>query len=319
MFGNLNGEKVVNAVKLRREKVDVYDAYFPIKTYITNSEEQELGSVPHLHEEIEIIHITAGTMEFQFEGESVRMEPGSILLINGSVPHSSEIVGDGHTEMCLLQFPISMLYDNTFGQLRYFSVFMTNEDFRYLKLCADDNGAGSQIAGVQQRIIREFNEKQTGYELIVKAELYQMIALLFRYHKLETSFKDNDGDAKAIDRISEILHYIEGNYSRTITAEDVSTVLNLNYSYFCRVFKKITGQTFIQYLNYYRVGKAKKMLIETNDTIYGVMSDCGFSSLSNFNRVFKRTSGYAPSEFRIKFSASESHTPETEQETELLE
>ena len=79
-----------------------------------------------------------------------------------------------------------------------------------------------------------------------------------------------------------------------MTLGEIGELLNLNESYFCRLFKKATGSTFTEYLNFVRICKAEHMIkngASISESAYGV----GFSSLSYFNRVFVRFFGENPS------------------------
>ncbi len=96
-------------------------------------------------------------------------------------------------------------------------------------------------------------------------------------------------------RISNIYNYILQNYQRDITLEQVAETAHMTPQAFCRYFKKHTGHTFISFLNETRINEACKSL--TNgvfESISSVAYDCGFSSITNFNRVFKNIIGKSP-------------------------
>ena len=80
----------------------------------------------------------------------------------------------------------------------------------------------------------------------------------------------------------------DSQYGVKYQLDDLSKLLNLNQSYFCRLFKQATNSTFIEYLNFVRVCKAEKLLFTTNKTVSEISMDVGFSSVSYFNRVFKK-------------------------------
>ena len=116
----------------------------------------------------------------------------------------------------------------------------------------------------------------------------------------------NRTDDHTLDRISEVLNHIQTNYGDSIKVKDVSEMLNINYSYFCRLFKKATGRTFIEYLNYYRISIAKKRLLQDKATVTEIILDTGFSSFSYFNRIFKRYTGFSPTTYRKLFGSEQS-------------
>ncbi|MBE3102525.1 MAG: helix-turn-helix transcriptional regulator [Firmicutes bacterium] len=101
-----------------------------------------------------------------------------------------------------------------------------------------------------------------------------------------------------LNRLGKVIEYIELHYNEDINVEMACGLLNLNYFYFCRMFKKVIGRTFVQYLNYVRVSVAEKLLLTTNMPITDIIMETGFSSLSYFNRIFKSHKGCSPSTFR---------------------
>ena len=72
-------------------------------------------------------------------------------------------------------------------------------------------------------------------------------------------------------------------------------------SAFSRFFKLRTGKTLNEYIIDVRLGYATRMLVDTTSTIAEISYSCGFNTLSNFNRQFKKGKGCSPSEFRKKY------------------
>ncbi len=100
-----------------------------------------------------------------------------------------------------------------------------------------------------------------------------------------------------INKIRPALEYINENYAEEISTLDLSRMMNFNETYFCRLFKNIVGTNAINYINFVRVCKAEKLL-KKNVSLLEVATQSGFSSLSYFNRVFKKYNHYPPSEYK---------------------
>jgi AraC-like DNA-binding protein len=89
-------------------------------------------------------------------------------------------------------------------------------------------------------------------------------------------------------RISNIYNYILQHYSEAITLDDVAREACMTPQAFCRYFKKHTGHTFVSFLNSMRINEAcKKLTGNKYESISVVAYKCGFTSITNFNRVFK--------------------------------
>jgi AraC-like DNA-binding protein len=87
-------------------------------------------------------------------------------------------------------------------------------------------------------------------------------------------------------------------YDKPITLEDVAKQAHMTPQAFCRYFKKHTLHTFVSFLNEVRINEACKKLTDGNyDSIATVAYNCGFNSITNFNRVFKSVTKKSPSEY----------------------
>ncbi len=104
---------------------------------------------------------------------------------------------------------------------------------------------------------------------------------------------------KEQDRLRQIHAFIDEHYQRKIEIEELSVLCNLGKEAFCRYFKKATGSTFIAFLNQYRISQAKRLLM-TGKNVGETCYECGFDSLSYFNRTFKKVTLENPSAFRKK-------------------
>lgn len=111
------------------------------------------------------------------------------------------------------------------------------------------------------------------------------------------SFSDFEGI-----RISKIYSYIMEHYDRDITLEEVAAIAYMTPQAFCRYFKKHTHHTFVSFLNEVRINEAcKKLLDGAYDSMTSIAYDCGFNCVTNFNRVFKSTTGKSPREYSRDF------------------
>ena len=103
------------------------------------------------------------------------------------------------------------------------------------------------------------------------------------------------------DKIKTVYDYIQQNFSKTITLNEISDLVNMSPVSFNRFIKKRTGQTFIHYLNATRISFASRWLLETDLSIGEISFKCGFNNLANFNRLFKKAKNCTPKEFKNEF------------------
>jgi AraC-like DNA-binding protein len=105
-------------------------------------------------------------------------------------------------------------------------------------------------------------------------------------------------------RIEKTLEYMNQNFDKPITLNEVARLANMSDAAFSRFFKQRTGNTFIDSLTEIRLGHASRMLIDTTQSIAEVAYHCGFNNISNFNRIFKKKKSCTPKDFRESFSGT---------------
>ncbi len=101
-------------------------------------------------------------------------------------------------------------------------------------------------------------------------------------------------------RIDKAVDFMNGNFSRTIRLAEAAELVEMAETAFSRFFKAKTGITFVDYLNDIRLGHASRLLIDTTNPVQEIAQECGFTSLTNFNRIFKKRKGFVPKDFREK-------------------
>jgi AraC-like DNA-binding protein len=88
------------------------------------------------------------------------------------------------------------------------------------------------------------------------------------------------------------------HYESPLTLEDVAAQAHMTPQAFCRYFKKHTRHTFVSFLNQVRINEACKKLTDGSyDSVSTVAYNCGFNSITNFNRVFKSVTGKSPRDY----------------------
>ena len=98
-------------------------------------------------------------------------------------------------------------------------------------------------------------------------------------------------------RLKVVYMFIETNYQRAISIDEIAKVTHLSNAAFCRYFKKMTRLTFTEFLNQFRIEQAK-ILLKSDKNVTEASFECGFESLSYFNRIFKKVVGINPMQFK---------------------
>jgi AraC-like DNA-binding protein len=103
------------------------------------------------------------------------------------------------------------------------------------------------------------------------------------------------------DRLMKVMHFINSKYLKKIELDKVAEVANLHPSAFCRFFKQKTGKSLSGFVNDMRISYACRLLIEAKMSVSQICFESGFNNLSNFNRTFKKHTGFTPSDYFMEF------------------
>ena len=100
--------------------------------------------------------------------------------------------------------------------------------------------------------------------------------------------------------IREAISFIELNYGRAISVEDIADFCNINRSYLNRLFKESTGKTLQNFLMYYRMNRAAELLKVSELTVNEIGKRCGYQNQLHFSRAFKTIFGLSPMQWKKK-------------------
>lgn len=103
-------------------------------------------------------------------------------------------------------------------------------------------------------------------------------------------------------RVQKVKEFIRANYREEMRLEQLSELVGMAPTAFSRFFKLRTGKNLAEYIVDVRLGVAARQLIDSNEPVSQICYTCGFNTLTNFNRLFKKRKGCSPTEFREKYA-----------------
>lgn len=253
----------------------------------------------HFHPEYEIVLSTedGGT---RIVGDSVELfGKYDLVFIGGNVPHCWNYYrkGSGAPEYrCIsLHFRIESIGEALLSQHELHSVReLLVESERGIAFSVDD------AVKVEPFLVNMVQSR--GIDKMIS--FFNIIRLMSASEKRTFLCSDNYKqvfDERGNKRMTDVYNYIRENYHQPVTLEKVSRVARMGPISFSRYFKKNCGAGFIEYVNRVRMNKACYLLRETMYHINEIASECGFSSISNFNKHFRKLESLSPSEYRAQF------------------
>jgi len=104
------------------------------------------------------------------------------------------------------------------------------------------------------------------------------------------------------DKMKLVYEYVQKNFAKKISLEEVSGIANMTSISFNRFIKRRTGKTFVNYINDIRIGYAARWLVEKDMSVSEIAFKSGFNNIANFNRSFKAIKKRTPSQYKDDFS-----------------
>jgi AraC-like DNA-binding protein len=102
-------------------------------------------------------------------------------------------------------------------------------------------------------------------------------------------------------RVLKVKEYINRHINDNLRLEQLADLVGMTATAFSRFFKLRTGKNLSEYIVDIRLGHAARRLVDTTDSVSEICWTCGFNTLSNFNRLFRKRKGCSPTEFREKY------------------
>ncbi len=244
----------------------------------------------HYHDEMEFIPIFKGALTCTVDGKEYIAHAGEVIFINSGIPHET-FAAAGEHQSGLIQFRLRDFMEREIERVIRYSLKYRSLIGAPVHVIRDETFFATVCD-----LLDECAEEQKGYEMFARAAIYRILGMLYRGEYLSDGLELYR--RKEVQKLLPALTYINDNYADELTLSSVSAHLGFNESYFCRIFKSGTGATFTEYLNFVRVCKAEKLLSETQDSIFEIATAVGISSLSYFNRIFRKYHNCSPTTYR---------------------
>lgn len=265
----------------------------------------------HSHSYIEILYCLSGVHEAMLNWKPYQFGPGDMVLINSREIHQVRCISEERSCYLVLRFEPELLYSiypNTF-EIKYMLPFITNKTPTQ-KVFSAAEIKDTFIPTAFDELLTDYETQPYCYELALHTNIYRIFLWILRYwHKKGIVVDNIIDDVGLMKRFQSVLDYMYKHYAEDLTVSELAERYHLSYSYFSRMFKKIVGQNFREYLNYIRIKKAEQLLVTTDLNITEIAMEIGFSSSSYFVQQFKEHKKVSPRQFRKKYRNPEGITP----------
>lgn len=132
--------------------------------------------------------------------------------------------------------------------------------------------------------------------------IYEFKTIIVNYALQTFQFLSNKSKNKTLDIIEEVKRYVNEHLSEDICLDILAEKVNISPKYLSKIFKEISGTSFVTFVTNQRMEKAKELLQNTDINIQDISIMIGYNSSAYFIKQFKITYGYTPNDFRSKYS-----------------
>jgi AraC-like DNA-binding protein len=276
------------------EKIQYDDGGGFRASYITDP-----GGYWHFHPEYELV-LNIKSNGTRIIGDSVELfDQYDMVFISGNIPHcwnyyrQNNMLPEKHGIM--VHFKLESIGDALLSQHELHELkWLLNEAERGIVFSVED------AKKAEKYLVQMINNK--GIDKLI--DFFNLMKILITSDKKSMLCSENyklEFDERGNKRMADVYLYIRENYFKPIHLDKIAKIAKMNPVAFSRYFKKNCGAGFVDYLKRVRTNKACYLLRETDYQVHDIAMECGYASISNFNKQFRKAEGFSPSDYRAQF------------------
>lgn len=272
---------------------------FPVYVHQgTLSSYPNFSAISHWHDDIELIFVQSGHMEYNVNGITVTLKEGEGIFVNTRQLHYGFSANfEECVFICILLHPL-LLCSSPYVEKKYVAPVLENESMTYLVLHPDREHE-KDILTLLDEIYQCHNEEL--FPIKIQSLFFRIWEnLLFLSDCIEPQPVRRN---QHLSILKDMIRFIYKNYTRKISLAQISQAGRVGKTTCCAIFQKYTNETPISYLTNYRLKKGIELLETTDKTISEICFEVGFSGASYFAETFRKVYGCTPTEYRLRFNS----------------
>ncbi|HTR65951.1 MAG TPA: AraC family transcriptional regulator [Terriglobales bacterium] len=266
----------------------------------------------HRPDHLEVVIFESGKLGYEVEDDCCEVGKNDIIVVGDRIRHRCLPLTASQTEArtVVLSFLPQTVHQGA----------PVGDDFQYLmpfstygavvpNVIRARAGLTREILDLVERIRREMPAETEHSRLAIRTYLKMILLVLvghcseYREARLEFSKQ-----RESRERLAPVFEHLQQHYDEPIRVTDAARLCAVSSCCFMSIFKEVTGQSFVAYLNGYRVAKAQGMLSTTDKPISEISLESGFCTQSYFGMVFRRVTGITPLAYRLQSMGTDGET-----------
>ena len=239
----------------------------------------------HFHNCHQIILILKGQVDFSIRSTRLTAKAGDLAVFSRYEDHCVPACSEDYERFVLELDPEAIPHQNPVYAL------LTDRPLGFRNVISAQS---EEMTAIFQQLIREQERKEDMAEDMQQLLVRQLLIWIYRCVPV-------DFDSLQDETVLGVKRQFEHHYAESYTLEALAAQFHVSPSSLSHRFREATGTSVMHYLQSIRIAGAKKLLVETDESIGQIVEACGFSDISNFTRTFRQQNGITPSAFRKKF------------------
>lgn len=254
----------------------------------------------HWHNDVELVKILDGEMNYYINGKTINLKKNDGVIINSKVMHYGFSENNQECEFICILIDPEILAINTVIYKNLINPIITSPNLEYNLLKQDNTNHNKILLNIEElyKSYHHFILTQENIDLECIATTCYFWKNWFDLVK-DNLINNNEQPSKEILLQKKMTRFIYQNYMHPIKLENIAESANICRSKCCILFKKYVQQSPINFLNEYRVERAKELILNTNMNITEIALNCGFNNLSYFAKQFYKITGKTPKKYKL--------------------
>ncbi|WP_312444900.1 AraC family transcriptional regulator [Lacrimispora sp.] len=250
----------------------------------------------HWHEDLEFIRILKGQMNYHINGKRVLLKKDDCLMVNARQMHYGYSYNRQDCDFICILFHPQLFTGNKLIFQKYIAPIMENQGMEYIYFDGSSSD-GRDTSALLDHIYFLKVQAAVAYEIEV---IGIMLALWKRLcERCEAIFPETVGQGGSdLSVQKDMVSFVHQHYGEKLSLSDIAASGSICRSKCCIIFKRYLQQSPIDFLNSYRLEVSRVLLKDTADSITQVAIACGFNHLSYYSKLFLRSYGCTPSQYR---------------------
>lgn len=266
---------------------------FPFAFYDETVQQYRKGYIDwHWNSELEWLRVEQGILDYRTADTTVRLQAGDGLFCNARVLHRLESPQGAHIPNML--FLPELLAPRQSAVYRAYVAPVLASGRGLAVLRAGDPADAPVLAALQAAL----DAARGGDALDIQLAVLALWRAFVRAQGAAFAAAPAGRDALAQARVMAMMQYITAHFAQKVTLAGIAAAAGISKSEALRCFHKTLQTTPVQFLLHYRLGRARDLLLHTDDTVTAIAIACGFENISYFVRQFAAHFGMTPKAYR---------------------